>query len=192
VEVCIPRLALTILNKVLPADGTLGFGKNANGNKVVFICGPLTVVAQLIEGAYPDLDPQLKATDPKNAKVTATCKLVDLKRALKTVDVFAREAAHTVRLTFSEQPDEARGVTGPHIRLQGTSAETGASDVNVPAEVKGSMEIAANTHYLMDYTSIAEGEDVAFHLVSPTSPFQMRPVEKSKLISVIMPMHLGK
>ena len=185
IQMIVPAGAISSLLKRLPAEGTLVIGLSPAKNLGIFICDSITLSTQLIEGNYPDLDAIMQRADPKAAKkkgVVATVETADLIQALKTTDVFAREAAHTAIFKFGEDG----------IEIKGTSAETGDSSVSVPAKVKGKMDIAINTKFVLDYARVAGSQLTKIHLLSPTSLARFEPDEEGGLLYAVMPMHLGK
>jgi DNA polymerase-3 subunit beta len=153
--------------------------------QVIFHHGSVELVSQLIEGSFPDLT----AVIPKAYTTRTVLPTDEFRKACRTSDIFAREAAHTARLKIKPGSD----LTPGHVSISATSAETGDNVAEIDATVDGqAVEIAFNVKYLVDVLNVITTPNVALETSTATSPGVIRPVGRDDYLYVAMPMHLGK
>ena len=141
---------------------------------------PLPVIAvRLIEGQFPNYEAIIPSADqPHVIRVHAG----DLRRALRIVAPFAKDAANIVRLDAGEHA----------LTLTSTSAEIGEGTAEVAANREGEpVSWALNAAYLADALDAIDGP-VRFALAGPTTPSLLTPDGGLDLRVVIMPMHYVK
>jgi DNA polymerase-3 subunit beta len=185
VNAIIPARALMELGRVITADEPVYMSLLAARGQVVFHHGSAEVVSQLIEGAFPDYT----AIIPKSYVTRTVVPTEEFRKACKTSDIFAREAAHTARLKIKPGGD----LTPGHMTISATSAETGDNMAEMDATVDGqALEIAFNVKYLVDALNVIETPNVALETATATSPGVIRPVGREDYLYVVMPMHIGR
>ncbi|MCC6189657.1 MAG: DNA polymerase III subunit beta, partial [Anaerolineales bacterium] len=113
----IPARALAELARIIAADEPVYMSLPTGRGQVIFHHGSVELVSQLIEGTFPDLT----AVIPKNYTTRTVLPTDEFRKACRTSDIFAREAAHTARLKIKPGTD----LTPGHISISATSAETG-------------------------------------------------------------------
>jgi DNA polymerase-3 subunit beta len=184
--VILPGKTLNELARVLGEDeGSVRLILPPGRNQVVFAMKDLTVVSQLIEGNFPDIQHIIPRTRNTRTVVQAD----ELLKACKQADIFARESAHTARINVVPGTD----LTPGRMTVTATAAETGDNVGEVDATVEGSpLEIAFNVRYLIDVLSVVGTDRVALETVSASSPGVLKPVGNEEFQHVIMPMHVGR
>lgn len=181
----IPARALAELARIIAADEPVYMSLPTGRGQVIFHHGSVELVSQLIEGTFPDLT----AVIPKNYTTRTVLPTDEFRKACRTSDIFAREAAHTARLKIKPGTD----LTPGHISISATSAETGDNVAELDATVDGvPIEIAFNVKYLVDVLNVISTPNVALETSAATSPGVIRPVGRDDYLYVAMPMHLGK
>ncbi len=186
VNAVIPARALAELARIIGADEPVYMSLPPNRGQVIFHHGNVELVSQLIEGAFPDLN----AVIPKNYTTRTILPTDEFRKACRTSDIFAREAAHTARIKIKPGTD----VTPGHVTISATSAETGDNVAEIDATVDGqAVEIAFNVKYLVDVLNVINTPNVALETSAATSPGVIRPMGgNDEYLYVCMPMHLGK
>jgi len=185
VQAIIPARALAELGRVINSDEPVYMQLPPGRGQVIFHHDHVELVSQLIEGNYPEYANII----PKNYATRTVLSTAEFRKACKTSDIFAREAAHTARLKITPGGDSAPG----HVVISATSAETGDNVGEIDATVDGNaVEIAFNVKYLVDVLNVIDTPNVALETSSPTSPGVIRPVGRDDFLYVCMPMHMGK
>jgi DNA polymerase-3 subunit beta len=182
----IPARALAELARIIGAEDPVYMSLPPNRGQVIFHHGSIELVSQLIEGAFPDLN----AVIPKNYTTRTILPTEEFRKACRTSDIFAREAAHTARIKIKPGTD----LTPGHVTISATSAETGDNTAEIDATVDGQpIEIAFNVKYLVDVLNVINTPNVALETSAATSPGVIRPMGgNDEYLYVCMPMHLGK
>lgn len=154
-------------------------------SQVIFRLSDIDLSVQLIgDGVFPDYR-QIIPTDLTTRTVLDTA---DFLKACKRADIFAREANHTIRMSFEPQ-DGTIGV----VRVKATSAETGENEVVLDATIEGDgLEIAFNVRYLIDVLSVIEEDRIMLGTTRSDKPGMLQPVGNSSFTYVVMPMHIGR
>ena len=186
VTAVIPARALAELARVITADEPVYMSLPPGRGQVIFHHGHVELVSQLIEGNFPDLT----AVIPKNYTTRTVLPTEEFRKACRTSDIFAREAAHTARLKIKPGNE----LTPGHVSISATSAETGDNVAEIDATVDGvPVEIAFNVKYLVDVLNVITTPNVALETSTATSPGIIRPVApEDNYLYVCMPMHIGK
>jgi DNA polymerase-3 subunit beta len=185
VTAIIPARALAELARVITADEPVYMSLPPGRGQVIFHHDSVELVSQLIEGAFPDYNNVI----PKGYATRTVMSTAEFRKACKTSDIFAREAAHTARLKIKPGDD----LTPGHVVISANAAETGDNVAELDATVDGApVEIAFNVKYLVDVLNVIDSPNVALETSTPASPGVIRPVGRDDYLYVCMPMHLGK
>ena len=186
VEVIVPARALDELEKLLKEqEQPVNILVTAGGKQIIFHLQDTDLVSQLIEGKFPDYNQII----PKSYETRAVMDTAEFLKAVKVVNLFARDTASMVKLSVTPGSD---GNTG-RVTLFAVSAETGDGTTDLPAEVAGpSLEIAFNAKYLQDALGAVDTPRVALELSNATSPGTLKPVDGGDLRVVVMPMNVGE
>ena len=183
-EVIVPARALTELGHVLNGqEEPVSIAVTPTRNQIMFRLNSVELVAQLIDGKFPDYQMIM----PKSNTARAVLDTAPLIKACKAASVFARESANTVRLTVVPGDESKPG----HLAVQATSAETGDNAGEVDASIEGEpLEIAFNVQYLLDALKAVGAPQVSLELTTASSPGVIRPLGDDAFTHVMMPMQL--
>ncbi len=181
----IPARALAELGRIITGDDPVFLSLPTGRGQALFHHGSAELVTQLIEGNYPDLNNVIPRTHATRTVLTTT----EFRKACKTSDIFAREAAHTARLKIN--PGEE--LTPGQVIISATSAETGDNVAEIDANIEGQpLEIAFNIKYLVDVLNVLDTDTVSLETNTSTTPGIIRPVGRDDYQYIVMPMHLGR
>jgi DNA polymerase III subunit beta len=181
----IPGRALAELGRVITAETPVFMCLPEGRGQVIFHHDNIELVSQLIEGAFPEYNNII----PKRYTTRTVMPTSEFRKACRTSDIFAREAAHTARLKIKPGDD----LTPGHVTISASSAETGDNVAELDASVEGvPIEIAFNVKYLVDVLNVIDTPNVALETNAPASPGVIKPVGRDDYLCVVMPMHIGK
>lgn len=177
-RVVVPARALAEVARVF-TDGDVNISMTHLNKMVMFSNDTVTVASQLIDGQFPSYEPVI----PRSWNTRTIFDVLELRKAAKTSDIFARESANTVTLSV-----ESDGAT-----LKATSAETGDNTAKLDASVTGKpININFNVRYLMDALSGISTPQVAIETTAPNEPAVIKPVGNSDCLAILMPMQYGR
>lgn len=185
----IPARALEELGRALKVSGAqftpqgnpAGITIKPSGNQVLFHLDNVDMVSQLIDGAYPDINPLI----PTQHTVRAVFATSDLSKVCRAANVFARENRNTIKLALAP----ANGTPG-HITVIATSAETGDTSGVIDAAIEGNpIEIGFNVKYLIEMLSAIGNGQVVMEATEPTKQVLFRPVDDNSFVHVLAPMY---
>lgn len=186
IRAIVPARALAELGRIAPDDmESVQMILPSDRSQVIFRGRDLELVSQLIDGAFPDY----KGIIPGSYNTRTVLSTPGILKACKAADIFAREAAHSARLSIKPGGDAEPGT----VEVSATAAETGSNEVTVDANIEGDpIEIAFNVRFLVDVLSVIDSPTVAFETSGPAAPGVIKPVGRDDFLHVVMPMHLGR
>jgi DNA polymerase-3 subunit beta len=185
VSVIVPARALNELARII-SDGSneLLMLVPPGRNQVVFRCGDVELVSQLIEGTYPDY----QSIIPRSYQTRVIASTAAMLKACKQAEIFAREGINETRLNIKPAADAA--LPG-QIEVTAFSEETGKNETVVDASVEGKgLLIAFNVKFLREALEVIKTPNVAFEMNTPQTPGVIRPVGGEDFVHVVMPMRL--
>lgn len=186
VQILIPSKALTELVRISgdqqdPVEVTI----SPTRNQILFHLTNTDLVAQLIDLQFPDY----KQIIPTRSNTRTVVAAAELLKAGRAANIFAREAANTVRIRIVPGGE----LTPGHLSVAARSDETGDNVGEIDATVEGEeIEIAFNVRYLLDVLSVVDCPQIALETMSSSSPGVIKLVGDDDFIHVIMPMHIGQ
>lgn len=143
--------------------------------QALFQTGDILLVAQLIEGKFPDFEQIV----PKEYTTKTMVDTQALQRGCKTASIFAESSL--INLLIGEDS----------IILTSTDAELGDSTNVIDAQVEGpEISLGLNVTYLLDVLNVIGCEKIALETTTPSCPVVVKPVGEVGFIHVIMPMHI--
>jgi len=181
-EVIVPARALAEVNRLLadeeePVQMTL----NANRTQALFRLKNVEMVAQLIQGTFPNYSQLI----PASHTTRATVGVADFLRETRIASIFARDGSGIVRLVMT--PGEE--LTPGKMAISARAEEIGDNLGEIDAVVEGEeAKIAFNGKYLQDVLAVLEDGQVALETTNPSSPGVLRPVGTENYVHVVMPM----
>ncbi|HZP56918.1 MAG TPA: DNA polymerase III subunit beta [Dehalococcoidia bacterium] len=181
-EVIVPARALGELNRLLQdQEDAVRMTFNANRTQVLFQLKDVELVAQLIQGTFPDYSRLI----PKEWGSRAVVEVRDFLQETKIASIFARDGSGIVRITFEAG---AEGTPG-HMTIAARAEEIGDNQGELDAQVDGEpAKIAFNGRYLQDVLQVLDGGRVALETTGPSQPGVIRPVDNDSYVHVVMPM----
>jgi DNA polymerase-3 subunit beta len=181
-EVIVPARALAELNRLLQdQDEPVQMTFNANKTQVLFKLKDVELVAQLIQGTFPDYSRLI----PKEWGSRAVVEVKDFLQETKIASIFARDGSGIVRITFEGSEDGTPG----KMTIAARAEEIGDNHGELDAQVEGeASKIAFNGKYLQDVLQVLDGGRVALETTGPSQPGVIRPVDSDTYVHVVMPM----
>jgi DNA polymerase-3 subunit beta len=181
-EVIVPARALAELNRLLQdQDEPVQMTFNANKTQVLFRLKDVELVAQLIQGTFPDYSRLI----PKEWGSRAVVEVRDFLQETKIASIFARDGSGIVRVTFQAGEGGAPGEMTIAARAEEIGDNHGVLDATVEGEAA---KIAFNGKYLQEVLQVLDGGRVALETTGPSQPGVIRPLENDNYVHVVMPM----
>lgn len=181
-EIVVPAKALGELNRLLgDEDEPVALQTNAARTQVLFRLKNVEMIAQLIQGTFPNFNQLI----PTSNNSRATVQVSEFLREIRIASVFARDGSGIVRLVVS--PGEAS--SPGRVTVSARAEEIGDNQGEIDAVVEGEgVKIAFNGKYLQDVLQSLEGGDLKIETSGPSSQGVFRPVGADNYTHVIMPM----
>jgi DNA polymerase III subunit beta len=181
-EVIIPARALAEVNRLLAdEEEPVQMTFNANRTQALFRLKNIEMVAQLIQGTFPNYSQLI----PTSHTSRATVGVPDFLRETRIASIFARDGSGIVRLVMT--PGEE--LTPGKMAISARAEEIGDNLGEIDAVVEGEeAKIAFNGKYLQDVLAVLEEGQVALETTNPSSPGVLRPVGVENYVHVVMPM----
>jgi DNA polymerase III subunit beta len=182
----IPARALAEVSRVIgDQEEPVQINLTQAHNQILFHMKNVDLVSQLIEGTFPDYNQIV----PKSHQSSVVVETRALLQAVKTANIFARDAANIVR--FQVTPGDELGPG--KLQLFAAAAEMGENVGEVDITTEGSaIEIAFNGRYLIDLLSATSSAKVLMETTNSQSPGVFKPVDGDDFVCVVMPMHFTK
>ncbi|MCJ7491205.1 MAG: DNA polymerase III subunit beta [Dehalococcoidia bacterium] len=181
-EVIVPARALAEINRLLAdEEEPVQMMLNANRTQVLFRLKNVEMVAQLIQGTFPNYSQLI----PSGHTSKATVSVADFLRETRIASIFARDGSGIVRLVMT--PGEE--LTPGKMAISARAEEIGDNLGEIDAVIEGEeAKIAFNGKYLQDVLAVLEEGQVALETTNPSSPGVLRPVGVENYVHVVMPM----
>lgn len=184
ISVIIPARALNELARIA-TDGEQVLTMNIppGRGQVIFHVRDAELVSQLIDGNFPDY----RAIIPRSFKTHTVLSTPAFLKACKQAEIIAREGNNVVRLNILPGSD-----TPGVVEVSAQSEETGASQIQVDANIEGNpLLIAFNVKFLREVLDVIKTPSVALETNQNNTPATIKPIGDDDFVHVIMPMHLG-
>ncbi|PKN81639.1 MAG: DNA polymerase III subunit beta [Chloroflexi bacterium HGW-Chloroflexi-9] len=179
----VPARALGELGRLLveAGDGQVAITFNLAGTQVQFDVGHARLIANLIQGSFPNYDQLI----PANYNTRTEVAVAEFMRETRIASIFARDGSGIVRIIGT--PGE--GSTPGRLVITARADEVGDNEGIMDALVEGAeSKIAFNGRYLTDVLNVIDTDRVAIETTSPSSPGVLRPVGNDRFVHVVMPM----
>ncbi len=185
IEIIIPARALRELGRLIAdASEPVEIRVNNQRTQVLFAMTDIEMVAQLIQGTFPNYNQLI----PADYSTKCTVDVDEFKREARIAAIFARDGSGIIRLQI------ANGSGGPgQLTISARADEIGDNEGKLDANVEGdSSKIAFNSRYLSDVLGALSGK-VALEMTSPSSQGVFRPLKadgtpEGDYVHVVMPM----
>lgn len=155
----------------------LGMQILSGSSQILFKQGDVLVVAQLLDGSFPDYQKII----PDNFETEVVVSREGLLQAVRSSLVFARDNSNVLKFE----------VGGKGIVIKSESPEQGENVVRVASKVEGEGGVVAfNGKFLLDFLSVSEADNIWFGMGSALSPGTFRDEGDEKFLYVVMPINL--
>jgi len=182
VEVIIPARAMRELERLMAEEEEpIEMSFNANRSQVHFRLKNAEMVAQLIQGTFPNYSQLI----PQSYTCRSVIDLNEFLRETRIAAIFARDGSGIVRLQIQPGEDMAPGKVIISARAEEIGDHRGELDAVVEGEPA---KVAFNSKYLQDVLQVLDCGQVALETTSPSSPGVFRPVGTENYVHVVMPM----
>lgn len=186
IEVIVPARALRELSRLVgESNEPVEMRVNPQRTQVLFAMTDVEMVAQLIQGTFPNYNQLIPAEYGTKVLVSVD----EFKREARIAAIFARDGSGIIRLQMA--PGDA-GMPG-QLTISARADEIGDNEGKIDAKVEGDgSKIAFNSRYLQDVLNVLTGS-VALEMTSPSSQGVFRPVDENGVaepgyVHVVMPM----
>ena len=151
-EIVVPARALQELLRLLgDEEEPVDMRTNAGKTQVLFRLKNVEMVAQLIQGTFPNFSQLI----PASYSSKAVAEVGEFLRETRIASVFARDGSGIVRLVVT--PGE--GVVPGTVTISAKADEVGDNEGKIDAAVEGDgVKIAFNTKYLQDVLQALDGQ----------------------------------
>ncbi len=181
--VIVPARALGELGRLLQeaSEGVVAMTFNAAATQVQFDLGHAKLVAQLIQGTFPNYEQLIPASTATHTEVSVS----EFLRETRIASIFARDGSGIVRLIATP----GRGGDPGRLLIIARADEVGDNEGEIDAVVTGEeAKIAFNGRYLTEVLNVVGVDRVAIETTSPSSPGVIRPIGDDRFVHVVMPM----
>lgn len=185
IEVIIPARALRELSRLIAeASEPIEIRVNTQRTQVLFAMTDIEMVAQLIQGTFPNYNQLI----PADYSTRCVVDVDEFKREARIAAIFARDGSGIIRLQLAP----GSGMPG-QLTISARADEIGDNEGKIDAEVEGEgSKIAFNSRYLSDVLGALSGK-VALEMTSPSSQGVFRALKpdgtaEGDYVHVVMPM----
>lgn len=174
-SVILPARAVAEVMKVSGDEVKMKLLKESN--QVVFRSSDVVLVAQLLDGSFPDY----KKIMPSDYETEVVFSREELLQAIKVSQVFARDNSNVIGWK----------VEGSVLTVKAESPEQGENTVLVEGEVKGEGgEITFNGKFLMDMLTVVSFERIWFGMGDSLAPGSFRGDGEEGFWYIVMPINI--
>ena len=180
--VIVPARALGELQRLLgDTEESVALTFNTAGTQAQFDLGHAKLVAQLIQGTFPNYQQLIPQSFTTRTEVAVS----EFIRETRIASIFARDGSGIVRVIATPGEGGAPG----QLTITARAEEIGTNEGEIDAVVDGEEAKAAfNGRYLTDVLGVMNADRVAIETSSSSSPGVSRPVGDDSFVHVIMPM----
>ena len=182
-QAIVPARALNELGRLLgeAGDNDVTITFNQAGTQVQFDVGHAKLIANLIQGTFPNYEQLIPANSGTRTEVAVN----EFMRETRIASIFARDGSGIVRVIATPGEGSAPG----RLVITARAEEVGDNEGVIDAVVQGGeAKIAFNGRYLTDVLGVMDADRVAIETSSPSSPGVLRPVGNDRFVHVVMPM----
>ncbi|KPK47526.1 MAG: DNA polymerase III subunit beta [Dehalococcoidia bacterium SM23_28_2] len=181
-EVIIPARAMREVNRLLadeeePVEMTI----NSSRSQVLFRLKDVELVAQLIQGTFPNYTQLI----PQSSTCRAVVDVTEFLRETRSAAIFARDGSGIIRIQITPGEELSPGKMVVSARAEELGDNRGEIDASIEGE---EAKIAFNSRYLQDVLQVLDCPQVALETGGPSSPGVLKPVGQDNYVHVIMPM----
>lgn len=144
---------------------------------VKFEVGPVTVLARLIEGKFPDYYQVIPKQTSRKIKISREKFLA----ATKRIQHMAVDRSNSIKHELG--PDK--------MTLRASTSDVGEADEELSANVQGeALTVAYNSRYVLDVLRVLKGEEIDFGITDAIGPSILTSEADPAYVYVVMPMRI--
>ena len=186
VEVIVPSRALRELSRLVgESNEPVEMRINPQRTQILFAMTDVEMVAQLIQGTFPNYNQLI----PAEYSTKIVVDVDEFKRETRIAAIFARDGSGIIRLQINAGEAGQPG----QMTISARADEIGNNEGQVDVKIEGDPnKIAFNSRYLQDVLNVLTGK-VSLEMTSPSSQGVFRPVDEQGnnepgYVHVVMPM----
>ncbi|MGB1076862.1 MAG: DNA polymerase III subunit beta [Bdellovibrionales bacterium] len=175
-EIIVPRKAVGEIRKLIDeAADTINI--TLSDNKIRFAFDHIVLTTKLIDGTFPDYTRVIPTGNDKVIEVNPKI----FTGAIDRVSTISDGKSRALKITLN----------GKTMTLSANSPEAGSAteDIEVSSDISN-IEIGFNARYLLDITSLVDGEGCRITLADSSSPTIIQDTGDSSSLFVIMPLRV--
>jgi DNA polymerase III subunit beta len=183
VTMIVPARTLAELSRIITENDQKVYVSIPPGrSQVMFHLEAVDMVSQLIDGKFPPYEQII----PKNYSTRTQVYSSELLRACKWAEIFAREAANTIRVRIT--PAENNMAAG-QLLMMAQSQEKGDNQWTIDASIDGpGLEVSFNVRYLIEVLNVLNDEQVVIETSGAAAAGVIKPSGRDNYTYVVMPM----
>ncbi|MDC0857697.1 DNA polymerase III subunit beta, partial [Rickettsiales bacterium] len=176
--IIIPRKTVMEIRKILEEEqNDLEINIEISESKIKVSFQDITLISKLIDGSFPDYQRVI----PKNNNKVLTTDLKPLNQAIDRVATITSDKSRSIK--FQIDTDK--------ITISANDVDNGYAKEELDTEYKDSLvEAGFNSKYLLEMTSVIDGNQIRMHFSDSSSPALVEDVEDEDSLYVIMPMRV--
>jgi len=176
--IIIPRKTVMEIRKILEEEqNDLEINIEISESKIKVSFQDITLISKLIDGSFPDYQRVI----PQNNNKVLTTDLKPLNQAIDRVATITSDKSKSIK--FQIDADK--------ITISANDVDNGFAKEELDTEYKdSSVEAGFNSKYLLEMTSVIDGNQVRMHFADSSSPALVEDVEDQDSLYVIMPMRV--
>jgi len=175
--IIIPRKTILEVKKVLDEAEDNEIKISISGTKIKIECNNSILLSKLIDGSFPDYERVI----PLENNLVLKTEVRPFTDAIDRVSTISLDKGRAVKLTLG----------GNKLLLSANSAESGYAQEEIPVNYDSNkIETGFNSRYIMELTSVLEGDTMELFFADSSSPTLVQDTEDNSSLFVIMPIRM--
>ncbi|MBT4922479.1 MAG: DNA polymerase III subunit beta [Rickettsiales bacterium] len=177
-SVIIPRKTVMEIRKILEEEqNDLEVTIEVSEAKIKVSFSDITLISKLIDGSFPDYERVI----PKNNTKVLTTDLKPLTQAIDRVSTITSDKSKSIKFLLEND----------NITISANDLDHGFAKEEIDTEYKDTrVETGFNSKYLLEMTSVIDGNQIRMHFSDSSSPTLVEDLEDQDSLYVIMPMRV--
>jgi DNA polymerase-3 subunit beta len=175
IQIIVSKKALNELRKMDNEHLEFDFDEN----NLFFRIGKRILISRIIEGKFPEF----RAVIPQNNENILTVLRENLITSIKRVALLSSERSRGIKFS----------IRGNQLELYSSNPEIGEARDIINVNFSGdNLEIAFNSHYILEFLNVVKSETIRFEIKDENSAVLIQPGEKEDIgyMYVLMPMKI--
>ncbi|MBL6785068.1 MAG: DNA polymerase III subunit beta [Rickettsiales bacterium] len=177
-SIIIPRKTVMEIRKVLEEEqNDLEIKIDLSESKIQVSYSDFTLISKLIDGSFPDYERVI----PQNNTKVLTTELKPLNQAIDRVATITSDKSKSIKFHLDSNK----------ITISANDIDNGFAKEELDTEYNdSSVEAGFNSKYLLEMTSVIDGNQIRMYFADSSSPALVEDVEDQDSLYVIMPMRV--